>query len=202
MLRFTFWFFVLCKVASAQVLGSTSPDSAPAELSLWVTDDAAVLWVDGDEALRVPMRAPAARPGESDSAYDDAMLIGDLLLLRRGVLDGPGLSRPAARSVELYNSRGERLPVEDPELMALLSAADAQLLSPSGQWSAAVVDDGQGQVLGVVMAEGESLRVVRPDRPVPMGPAWFEGERLMMAVDPMSAWALDPYGQQSLQPLS
>lgn len=167
-----------------------SPLTEAPDLQVWVMDERATLVIDGEERFAVPLAAEASRPGPAGAVvtYDDALLLGSNLLIRRGVEERPDLSRSPARAVELYDVTGARVPVKDAALLGRLAAVDEQRVSPDGAWAVALVGDGGAleRLSGVVVVDpsGE-LHPLRPEvQPLlGYGLGRFEGETFVLPVD-------------------
>jgi hypothetical protein len=177
--------------------------AAPA-VQLWVADDSATVLIDGAVSFVVPLRhGDAWDPMAVERRYDDALLLGGTLLVRRGVYEGPGVVSPA-EAVELYNLQGRALPAPDPELLALLSGVDEQLLAPDGAWSVAIVSGGRagGYARGLVVVTAEGALVpLRLDAPALYWPeeAHFEGDRFVLPLSDGRTLAVNAQGQRVTQ---
>ncbi|MCB9763086.1 MAG: hypothetical protein H6739_25015 [Alphaproteobacteria bacterium] len=190
----------------AQDLDPMAQALLPDDLQLWVVADSAIVLSGDAERFRVqldPERVTHPAPGRTRYVYDDAVLIGANLLVRRGVVDGDGVDRPTARVVELYDLDGAPVPVTDPALLARLASVDEQFIAPGGRWAVALVGDGgqPEEVAGVIVARPDNTLVtLRPSVPVPLG--WdggrFEGDRFVVESGEGRRWAVDFKGAEVL----
>ncbi|MCK6523173.1 hypothetical protein L6R49_17260 [Myxococcota bacterium] len=173
-------------------------------VQLWVDEDSATVLIDGVVSFEVPLRhGEALDPMAMERRYDDALLLGGTLMVRRGVAEGPGVVSPA-ESVELYDLSGRALPAPEPALLALLSGVDEQLIAPDGAWSVAIVSGGRagGWVQGLVVVTAEGALVpVRLDAPAPYWPeeAHFVGDQLVLPLSDGQVLAVNSAGQRVTQ---
>lgn len=191
-------------LAQAETLPFAEQALAGPTVQLWVDEDSATVLIDGAVSFEVPLHhGEALDPMAVERRYDDALLLGGTLMVRRGVSEGPGVLSPA-ESVELYDLSGRALPAPEPALLALLSGVDEQLLAPDGAWSVAIVSGGRagGWARGLVVVTAEGALVpLGLDAPALYWPeeAHFDGDRFVLPLADGQTLVVSPQGQRVTQ---